>query len=358
MSKGPSQVGTQTTTTNSTPWNSTQLSDLYSRGQNLLEHNPITNFSDPSERDAFNGLIGTGASLGQTLVPQSNNAWSNILGGSAGVQNSPAYGGLSDIGAGNTAGQRNLGSDRAELGNIAAAAGNNPASNLLLQSANGNFLNANPFVNRMYGAASDAVRRQYMTATAPQTDSAFEGAGRYGSGAAMNARSQNEQNLGSTLGNLASNIYGQNYANERGLQQQAQSTLGSQYLSGIGAQTQARQAAGALDAADTAGRSQALGALQSGYQSGNANQLAALGLTPNVLQSNVTPDLTALQGAQGLSQLGRNAETAPWDTLRQYGGLLGNTTFGSSTASQPIYGANPVSQGIGALGAIAPLLLK
>lgn len=90
-----------------------------------------------------------------------------------------------------------------------------------LKTINGDYLNSNPWVDKTFGVASDAVKRQYMTGTAPQTAGAMAAAGRYGSGAYRNLVSGNEQNYGKTLDDLATSIYGGNYANERGLQQQA-----------------------------------------------------------------------------------------------------------------------------------------
>src|SRR5690242_12498480 len=94
------------------------------------------------------------------------------------------------------------------LNNIVKTASNGspllPASNdLALDTITGKFLNpqTNPYLNDTFNAASDAVTRAYQTATAPQTSSAMEAAGRYGSGAYGQMVSQNERNLGTTLGN-------------------------------------------------------------------------------------------------------------------------------------------------------------
>ncbi|HEX6840809.1 MAG TPA: hypothetical protein VF113_04745 [Stellaceae bacterium] len=101
----------------------------------------------------------------------------------------------------------------------------NLGTDLLAQTAGGAFLGKNPYIDAQYAAASNPVVRQYMTATAPQTDSNYEASGRYGSGGLSNARSQNEQDLGKTLGDLSATLYGQDYANERGLMTGAQGTL-------------------------------------------------------------------------------------------------------------------------------------
>ena len=104
----------------------------------------------------------------------------------------------------------------ADQGNTVVPAANDLATSVL----RGDYLNSNPYIDKTFGMASDAVKRQYMTGTAPQTAGAMAAAGRYGSGDYRNLVSGNEQNYGKTLDDLATSIYGGNYANERGIQTQ------------------------------------------------------------------------------------------------------------------------------------------
>lgn len=87
----------------------------------------------------------------------------------------------------------------------------------LTDTLNGKYLDpsTNPYLDDTYNAAANAVTRQYQTATAPQTAGAMEAAGRYGSGAYNNQVKNNQLDLGTSLNNLATNIYGGNYQNER-----------------------------------------------------------------------------------------------------------------------------------------------
>lgn len=92
-----------------------------------------------------------------------------------------------------------------------AAMAANPQDNSLLAPATaqmnstiaGDYLNSNPYIDRTFQMAADPVVANIA--------SQFSKAGRYGSGAHQGV-------LGTTLGNLATNIYGQNYANERAKQ--------------------------------------------------------------------------------------------------------------------------------------------
>ncbi len=82
---------------------------------------------------------------------------------------------------------------------------------------NGKYLDpsTNPYLAKTYGQAADQVSRTYQTATAPGTSAAYTAAGRYGSGARNQSIDQNNRALGTSLDNLATNIYGGNYAQER-----------------------------------------------------------------------------------------------------------------------------------------------
>jgi hypothetical protein len=190
---------------------------------------------------------------------------------------------LQGLGTGNING---LGSAYGMIGGAGNGAGrSNLGERSLGATASGAFLNQNPYIDRQYQAAADPVTRNYMTATAPQTDSNYEAAGRYGSGVLGNARSQNEQNLGKTLGDLGANLYGQDYANERGLMTNAAGTLGSLINQRTGLQTAAGSALGSLGLGELAGRSNTLNQAGDTYLRGIGASSAALGQRDAVLQN-------------------------------------------------------------------------
>lgn len=81
-----------------------------------------------------------------------------------------------------------------------------PGADLYQKTLDGGFLNSNPYIDATYNMAADKVKAG--------VGSQFEGAGRYGSGA-------NQDVLGQNLGNLATQIYGGNYNQERQRQQEA-----------------------------------------------------------------------------------------------------------------------------------------
>lgn len=191
-----------------------------------------------------------------------------------------------------------------------AAAGQNNADTL-----NGKYLDpaSNPYLRATYDAAGDAVKRQYQTATAPQTDGAFSGAGRYGSGAYQNQVKGNELALGTSLNNLAANIYGSNYASERDRQLAAAGQAGSinqaQYINptaalGAGGVRQAQQqnVDNSNIAAYNYNRDQPTNALNSylGQIQGNYGQS---GTTTQSTPIYTNPAATAIGGGLSLASL-------------------------------------------------------
>lgn len=96
----------------------------------------------------------------------------------------------------------------------------------LAQTANGNYLNANPYVDAMFGEASRGVTDQFNEAVMPSLNATFGGAGRTGSGAHALSAGRAAGDLSDSLAGMASNIYGGNYMNERGLQMDAARALG------------------------------------------------------------------------------------------------------------------------------------
>ena len=81
-----------------------------------------------------------------------------------------------------------------------------------LGTAQGDYLSAgNPYLQNMFGSIANTVT--------PSVTGAFEGAGRYGSGAYAHA-------LSDALANTAGNLAYQNYSNERGNMMQADALVG------------------------------------------------------------------------------------------------------------------------------------
>lgn len=123
------------------------------------------------------------------------------------------------------------------------------------QTAAGGFLQGSPYQQAAISAATRPIQQQFEQSTLPGLASLFSARGRYGSGAMERAIGQAQEATGRAIGDVATNIAYQDYARERGLQQQAlgqQAALGamapqfyqqqfipSQQLAQIGAQREA-----------------------------------------------------------------------------------------------------------------------
>ena len=77
---------------------------------------------------------------------------------------------------------------------------------------------SNPWLSKTYNAAASDMTRNFSNTVVPGINSSFSLNGRYGSGAHQNAFGDASRTLGSNLSNLGTQIYGQNYAQERGNQ--------------------------------------------------------------------------------------------------------------------------------------------
>lgn len=114
------------------------------------------------------------------------------------------------------------------MGGIVNAAG--PSANLAAGNAamlgntiGGSYLNpgTNPYLDATFNAASRGLVNQYQTATAPSLMTAAQRAGVSGGSAEAQQRDINQYGLGVNLSDLATQIYGGNYAAERQRQMQA-----------------------------------------------------------------------------------------------------------------------------------------
>ena len=122
-------------------------------------------------------------------------------------------------------------------------------------TAAGQYLNANPYQAQMMEAATRPLTQQFSQAVLPGISSLYSKSGRLGSGSMERALGTATEAYGRSLGDITSNIAGQQYQQERGLQQQAalqlaslaqaapqiygQQFLPSQTLAQIGAQREA-----------------------------------------------------------------------------------------------------------------------
>ena len=210
--------------------------------------------------------------------------------------------------------------------NFGNAAGvNNAAGNYTTSLLNGQYLNSNPgnatfsnianssnnpYTSSAMDAANSAITRAYQTATAPQTTSQMEGSGRYGSGAMMNAQSQNQQDLATQLGNTDAGLANQMY--QQGIQNQLAGAQG----------------------------------LSSNYNTASQQQLAGAANAPNIVNS-VNGAISNLYNMGGNQQAyNQSVINAPWQLLNNYSNLIQGQYGGNTSTTTPYY----TNQMAGAMG--------
>jgi len=365
---------------------------------------PYTSFLQNLGPQAVNALTGAGTAAQGALSGLSGSA----LGALAGAGNNAISGIGSYAPAAFSAAQPSINS---LLSNAGMAISGNPIYNSLTGVATGGFLNpnTNPALPGMMQAATQPLVNQYMTATAPQTDSGFERAGRYGSGAAGNAQSINQYNLGQGIGTTAAGLVNNIYNTGLNAMVNAGSALGGAFNTGLSNLSsmltnagnlgqQGATAAGNIlsNAYQTGGNllsnafsaggnlaqsgySDLINALNAGFGTGGnlmnaggnlatnalnaglggvSNAGTAYGNIGNLANTGTQTLLSAIGQAPGLAGFPASALTsafnAPWLPLQLQSGLLGNPTGGSasSTTTQPYFqntAANILGTGLGAL---------
>lgn len=360
--------GTQKTTTS--PWKPQQpyLKEGFQGAQDLYHQGPMSYYPgqtyadfNPIQGDAFGAAVNR--SGGSAPEAGLNNYLTSMLGGS-GI---PDMGGTLDTlnryQNMNPSGALDQSMRPIGLAGASRFSGNmsgtNPfAMNALNSSANGDMLNSNPYLDSMFGSASDAVTRQFKDSVMPGINATFASGGRTGSDLQAESISNASKDLGGTLNNLASNIYGGNYANERGMQMNAANSLNADdlarkglsanmYNAGMDRSTQAGLGVGALGI-------NAAGQYGDLYKTGLNGATAAASLVPSAssLDWNNINNLMGVGNAQqGQTQKGITEnvdrynfnQQAPYDNLSRYmqaiNGQYGGTTKTSAGSGSPLSGA-------------------
>ena len=181
----------------------------------------------------------------------------------------------------------------------------------LQQTAGGAFLGGSPGQQAAIEAATRPIQQQFEQVTLPGVSSQFSRAGRYGSGAMERAIGTATEATGRALGDVASSIAYQDYANERARQQAAQGAL-------IQGATLAPQIYG----------QQFLPSQQLGQVGAAREQIAGMPL-------------------QEQMQRFQFEQQAPIQQLQSYLSSVYGSPMGGSNVVQPQVQTNRISQGIG-----------
>lgn len=270
-----------------------QMTDIGNNGTSasrLLNDNAsaISQGQDQTSIDLRNAAMGN-TQAGQTLgsIANGSDYGQQVLGALAGGGGASGQAYQNMI-AGNTPEMK------AQMGVVNGTDAGSQYYNKLLS---GSMLNGNPYLSDMVGNINKDTTRDFNNSILPGIASQLSAAGRYGSGAGNQAISDAGINLADRLNSNATNIYGQNYAAERQLQDAAAGKLQSGQMA----------ASGALSGERLAG---ATGLNAQQYNAANARTGNAMGAS-QAMNSNMTSNLNALSGRtlagnQGLQQAYQN----------------------------------------------------
>lgn len=95
------------------------------------------------------------------------------------------------------------------------------ANTTLTNTLNGDFLNSNPYMDSMVDKAQGDVVRNYNNVVKPQSDAAAIRSGSFGNSGIQSQQLDEQNQLQQNLGNISTQLRGQNYATERQNQQGA-----------------------------------------------------------------------------------------------------------------------------------------
>lgn len=316
-----SSKGQQTQTTNADPWKAQQpfLTQGFSEAQRLYNAGgPLTAPFGQSTETGL-GLIENRAQAGSPLQQAGmQTALRTAQGGYLGA--SPAAGFYQNLMNG-TGGAVNPALGLA--GAMAQNPGTNPALALLQGTAQGDFLNSNPYLDRMFGQAAGRVTDQFRNSVTPGIDSQYARMGRLGSGAFAQARNDADKALGTTLNDLSTQIYGGNYATERQNQLAAQNAIGNFANQDFGNRQAAIGLYGQLGQQGV--QNQAAGALGLGqaWDAERARQQQIAMASPDLARADYNDAGQLLQAGQMRDQLAQAQLEDPYQRLQQYWGIVG-----------------------------------
>jgi hypothetical protein len=133
-----------------------------------------------------------------------------------------------------------------------AQSGANLGLNQAMSTLQGAYLGpeSNPWLGRTYDAAARSMTDNYNMATAPGLMTAAQRAGQFGSSAMDESMAYSRFGLGENLNNLATSIYGGNYAQERQNMMNMQNMLPGA-VQGLYAPSQAQLGVGAMQQEQT-----------------------------------------------------------------------------------------------------------
>lgn len=212
-----------------------QLSNFTNGGIDRL--NSLQNFSNPALANAqgMTGYQNSAISNIQQMLGQQNPA----------LAQAAQAGNFQNSAVGQAAGYNQYTNAASGLQNAQAnnlANGNNPAMDMLQKTASGAEVGANPYLDQMVSSQQDKIADKLKNVTNPGIDSQAAAMGRMGSGAFATQRNNAETAAATSMADVATQMYGNQYNTDKDRQMSAANQYGSLYNADQQNQMQANQA--------------------------------------------------------------------------------------------------------------------
>jgi hypothetical protein len=251
--------------------------------------------------------------------------------------------------------------------------GTNPALGMLTNTAGGANVGSNPYLQGMSNAATQTMTDQFKNATMPGIESVFSQGGRYGGhegGALATQQNVAANQLGTNLGNMNSQIYGNAYQQDMQRQLAAQQSLGQ---IGLGMQQNQLGLGGLLGTlqGQNIGAAQTLNQGQVGVA---GTQLAGAQTLPGLMNAQYIPGQQMMGMGTGTMDPRAQADlqnqiknyvyqggTGQWGLLNQLGNLYFNNPGSRMTSTDQTMttpSASDFQQALSAAGQVASIVGK
>lgn len=224
------------------------------------------------------------------------------------------------------------------------------------RTAGGAYLSpdSNPYLRQTFNAAARQATDAFNTNALPALTSQFSASGRYGSGAQQNVSNQAAEDLQRNLGDMAANLYGNAYNQERGRQEAAIGQMGNLYGQATGIQQGAASQLGNLASADAQARGQASQIAPTIASAADAAQLSRFN-TQQQLGAGMRGLQNQLLGSAASNYEGR--VQSPYDQLSWYSNIINGVPGGLGTTSMQSGGQGGFNAGGAAGGALGGAML-
>lgn len=389
MASTPKQT---TTTTTTEPWSGSKkylleqyenLDKLYKDGAPKPYEGSLIADQSQATKDALAQAEATARNGNTSTLTNATNAVNSVMNSTGNAQAQNTYSQLQGQTGFAPNPTNNIASQIANGQFASGQTSNNPAMQYLQQTASGQNIGNNPYLDQMVGNQQNAIADRLKNITNPGIDSQAASLGRMGSGAFAAQRNNADATAANEMAKVATDMYGNQYnqdvsnhmnaanaygsmynqdiannqnqqANDRSYQLQGMNTLSNNYQNSIsnmlGLNDQKLNAANAQTSADSNLNSQKL----------NAANMAGQTYQNQYLPAQQLANVGATQDAR-LDAL-KQAEVAKWDTAQNqpivnsanFINLLNGGGYNSQTSQTPVY-SNTGGQILGGLSALAGL---